>query len=155
MASKFGHEHLNRREKAWKEPSGCGTSKEQPSIVEWSPEGGLRLTRDAFEGRNERLFRKDLMEYFTSQKRWRAKTFTVIFPPNFGTPYKFAFGMDAKTFSQANRLEMKRAMDLFFQVKSRVEAMLPILKEYQRDDYGDIELNFSCDLFELKRVFHF
>lgn len=145
MASKFGHERLNRQEKAWKEPSGCSGSIEQSLPFEWSPEGGVRLTRDAFEGQREREFRANLIEelkvYFSEI------IFKVKFPPNSGRSYKFGFGMNAKSFLKTNN------SGSFEKIKARVAAMLPIHKAYTLNNSGEKVLEFTCNLDQVAKTF--
>ena len=147
MASKYGHERLNRQEKAWKEPSGCSGSIEQTLPFEVTPEGHVRLTRDAFEGQKEREFRAYLMEKL--KVHFPDNIFTVKFPPNSGRSYKFAFGMNARSFLKTNR------SGSFAKIKARVATMLPVQKEYIHDELGDKILECSCNLEEVAKAFGF
>ena len=147
MASKFGHERLNRQEKVWKEPSGCSGSLEQSLPFEWTPEEGVRYTRVAFEDQKEREFRAFLMEKLKA--RFPDNIFTVKFPPNFGRSYKFAFGMNARSFSMINR------SGSFDKIRARVATMLPIHKAYKHDEIGNYVLECSCNLDALAKKFGF
>ena len=145
MSSKFGHERLNRQEKVWKEPAGCGGGwKESPGLWNFvvTPDYQVRLVLN--QQIADRMCRVDLMDAFVAEiRRWR---FIV-------SGYKFMFSWSAKRFADANGLSVPKAKIVFDNVRAEAEERLRMVKQrmrrtgfrtsYERDEAGNLVEVFS------------
>jgi hypothetical protein len=154
MNRKFQHEHHNRQEKVWKEPTRCVGGKESPSLFSYvTSDGQIRrvINRQvSYSGR-----RQDLMEYFeTMIRRWQ---FIV-------SGYKFRFCWSVKAFANANGLSLPQGAVVFDTVRVDAEERLRIVKQwmnrtgfhksYERDKTGEIVEVYSLSYAELPNFLH-
>src|ERR1019366_3170287 len=118
MQRKFLHEHHNRQDKIWKEPTGCVGSKESPSLWEFAFDSNYRvywkLNRNV-----DRLMRKQaLVEGFKSEVR--NMRFIV-------EGYKFKFTYNLQAFSHVNKLRPEEVRNLFDRICNAAAENLRIV----------------------------
>jgi hypothetical protein len=138
MNRKFQHEHHNRQEKVWKEPTRCVGGKESPSLFSHvTSDGQIRRVINRQVSDSGR--RQDLMEYFETMIRpWQ---FIV-------SGYKFRLTWSVRGFANANGLSLPKAKIVFDKVRADAEGRLRMVKQrmrrtgfhtgYEQDETGNV-----------------
>ncbi|HZV36198.1 MAG TPA: hypothetical protein VFB72_16600 [Verrucomicrobiae bacterium] len=125
MASKFGHERANRRDKVLRGSGGCLGGNEPPGLWKFiiTPDHKVRCILNHQVA--DRLERVELMQSFESAiQNCRFKVLD----------WKFSFAWDVARFAKANNLSLSKASAPFENVRKEASERLRIVKQRMRKD---------------------
>jgi hypothetical protein len=136
MSRKFGHEKLNRQEKAWKEPAGCVGGKESTGLWQFlvTPDDEVHLHLNHTVA--DQMSKVEVMEAF---KREVYRMRFIV------SGYKFMFSHSLKQFADANSLAVERAAKEFKNIRPVANERLRMVMgrvrrtietRYEHDDAG-------------------